>query len=184
MTPPVRPGGPEAITTPRLVLEPLRVDHAQEMAAVLSDPGLHEFIGGTPYDAPGLRARYTRLVAGSGDPAVSWWNWVVRLRTEDRLTGTVQATVAWDTPDGTVAEVAWVTGAPWQGRGIATEAAVALVARLAALPVDRVVAHVHPGHRASRSVAAAAGLAPTSVVVDGEVRWQRDVTRPGGAQGG
>ncbi|MFE0632146.1 GNAT family N-acetyltransferase [Streptomyces sp. NPDC058864] len=176
MTPPVRPGGPEAITTPRLVLEPLRVDHAEEMAAVLADPGLHEFTGGTPYDVPGLRARYTRLVAGSGDPAVSWWNWVVRLRAEDRLAGTVQATVARDTPDGTVAEVAWVIGTDWQGRGIASEAAAALVARLAALPVDRVIAHVHPGHRASRSVAAAAGLAPTSVVVDGETRWQRDVT--------
>lgn len=173
MTPaPRRPDGPEAITTPRLLLEPLGVEHAQEMAAVLGDPALHAFIGGVPYDEPGLRARYARLLAGSGDPAVSWWNWVVRLRTEDRLTGTVQATVAWDTPDGTVAEVAWVVGTAWQGRGVASEAAAALVARLAALPVDRVIAHVHPAHQASRSVAAAAGLTPTSVVVDGEIRWQ------------
>ncbi|MDX2649028.1 GNAT family N-acetyltransferase [Streptomyces sp. PA03-1a] len=176
MTPPLRPGGPEALTTARLVLEPLRVEHAEEMAAVLGDPGLHEFTGGAPYDAPGLRARYARLVAGSGDPSVSGWNWVVRLRADDRLAGTVQATVAWDTPDGTVAEVAWVVGTPWQGRGIATEAAVVLVTWLAVLPVDRVVAHVHPGHRASGAVAAAAGLAATSLVVDGETRWQRDVT--------
>ncbi|WP_431963003.1 GNAT family N-acetyltransferase [Actinacidiphila sp. bgisy160] len=183
MTPPVRPAGPEAITTPRLVLEPLLVEHAEEMAAVLSDPGLHAFTGGTPYDAPGLRTRYARLVAGSGDPAVSWWNWVIRLPEEDRLTGTVQATVAWDTPDGVVAEVAWVVGSPWQGRGIAGEAAVALVGRLAALPVDRVIAHVHPGHRASAAVAAAAGLTPTSIVVDGETRWQRDITAPGGEKG-
>lgn len=184
MTPPARSAGPEEITTPRLVLEPLRVEHAREMAAVLRDPALHAFIGGTPYDGPGLRARYSRLVAGSGDPAVSWWNWVVRLRAEDRLTGTVQATVAWDIPDGTVAEVAWVVGTDWQGRGIATEAAAALVARLAALPVDRVIAHVHPAHRASRSVAAAAGLAPTSVVVDGETRWEREITPPGGPHRG
>ncbi|MEU4095726.1 GNAT family N-acetyltransferase [Streptomyces sp. NPDC026673] len=175
MTPPTAPAGPGPIATRRLVLEPLRVEHAEEMAAVLSDPRLHEFIGGTPYDAPGLRARYTRLVAGSGDPAVSWWNWVIRLRADDRLAGTVQATVAWDTPEGAVAEVAWVVGTPWQGRGVAKEAAVALVDRLAALPVDRVIAHVHPAHPASGSVAAAAGLAPTPVVVDGETRWQRDI---------
>ncbi|MFF7209121.1 GNAT family N-acetyltransferase [Streptomyces sp. NPDC008238] len=184
MMPPGRPAGPEAITTPRLLLEPLRVEHAEEMADVLSDPGLHEFTGGTPYDAPGLRARYTRLVAGSGDPAVSWWNWVLRLREDGRLAGTVQATVGWDTPDGTVAEVAWVVGTPWQGRGIATEAAVALVRWLTTLPVGHVIAHVHPEHGASGAVAAAAGLAPTSVVVDGETRWRRDVTPPSGAARG
>jgi hypothetical protein len=34
-----------------------------------------------------------------------------------------------------------------------------------------VVAHVHPDHRASQGVARAAGLRPTDVVQDGEVRW-------------
>ena len=43
----------------------------------------------------------------------------LRQRAEDCLTGTVQATVS----DGT-AEIAWVVGTPWQGRGIAKEAAV------------------------------------------------------------
>jgi hypothetical protein len=34
-----------------------------------------------------------------------------------------------------------------------------------------VVAHVHPGHLASQRVASAAGLSPTTDVVDGETRW-------------
>ncbi len=93
---------------------PLSVAHAGEMAEVLADPALHAFIGGAPLSPPELRARYERLAAGSPDPAVTWLNWVVRLRSEDRLTGTVQATL---TDGGRVAEVAWVVGTAWQGRG-------------------------------------------------------------------
>lgn len=112
----------EVITTRRLTLLPLAAHHAGEMARVLDDPALHAFIGGAPQSAEELRARYERLVAGSGDPGVSWCNWVVRLRSADCLTGTVQATVA-----GERAEIAWVVGTPWQGRRIATEAARGLV---------------------------------------------------------
>ncbi|MEU9036150.1 GNAT family N-acetyltransferase [Streptomyces sp. NPDC048352] len=155
---------PEIIRTDRLDLLPLRAEHADEMAGVLSDPGLHAFTGGAPETVEALRARYERWQAGSPDPAVSWCNWVVRLREEGCLVGTVQATVG----DG-VAEVSWVVGTPWQGRGIATEAASGLVARLRPRTV---VAHVHPDHRASAAVAAAAGLAPTDRWQDGEVRWE------------
>lgn len=35
------------ISTRRLDLLPLHVEHAEEMAPVLSDPALHTFIGGT-----------------------------------------------------------------------------------------------------------------------------------------
>jgi len=49
------------------------------MAAVLSDPGLHAFTGGSPLTAQALRSRYERLLAGSPGPAVSWCNWVIRL---------------------------------------------------------------------------------------------------------
>lgn len=172
----------EIIRTRRLDLRPLRVEDAEEMAAVLSDPALHTFIGGTPAGPQDLRSRYRRWTAGSPDPAVTWLNWVVLLRAEDRLTGTVQATIA-AADGGPVAEVAWVVGTPWQGRGIATEAARGLVGWLGLGPVRRIVAHVHPGHHASAAVAAAAGLEPTGERQDGEVRWARDVSggpgRPG-----
>jgi RimJ/RimL family protein N-acetyltransferase len=159
----------EAIETDRLTLVPLTVAHAEEMVAVLADPALHAFIGGSPSTQEDLRARYERLRAGSPDPAVSWLNWVISLRESSELTGTVQATVTGEQH----AEIAWVVGTPWQGRGIATEAARALVAWLEARGVGIVVAHVHPDHVASASVAAAAGLVRTDVVHDGEVRWER-----------
>ncbi|MEU6391330.1 GNAT family N-acetyltransferase [Streptomyces sp. NPDC046939] len=159
----------EAVTTPRLDLLPLEVAHAPEMAGVLADPALHTYIGGTPHTPDALRARYARLAAGSPDPAVTWLNWVIRLRAESCLTGTVQATV-----NGSVAEVAWVVGTPWQGRGIAGEAARGLVDWLAATGFSRtVIAHIHPDHHASAAVARSAGLAPTDVVEDGETRWSR-----------
>ncbi|MGW4213328.1 GNAT family N-acetyltransferase [Lentzea sp. NPDC004789] len=156
------------ISTERLDLLPLRVEHAAEMAEVLADPALHTFIGGTPHSPEALLARYERLVAGSGDPAEQWLNWVISLRAEGRLVGTVQATVA-----GRTAEIAWVVGTPWQGRGIASEAARGLVGWLATQPADTVVAHVHPDHHASAAVAASAGLTATAHRQDGEVRWQR-----------
>ncbi|WP_405779636.1 GNAT family N-acetyltransferase [Streptomyces sp. NBC_00859] len=160
--------GPAAFSTDRLDLLPLRVAYADEMAGVLADPGLHVFIGGAPPTVDELRARYARQAAGSPDPTVTWWNWVIRLRTAGALAGTLQATV-----QGPVAEIAWVVGAEWQGRGIAKEAAAGLVALLGEVPgVREVVAHIHPGHRASAAVAGAVGLSPTGDRQDGEVRWR------------
>lgn len=159
----------EPVVTPRLDLLPLEVAHAPEMAGVLADPDLHTYIGGTPHTPDTLRARYARLTAGSPDPAVTWLNWVIRLRAESCLTGTVQATL-----NGPVAEVAWVVGTPWQGRGIAGEAARGLADWLAGVrQVRTLIAHIHPDHSASAAVARSAGLAPTDAVQDGEIRWSR-----------
>ncbi|WP_432164407.1 GNAT family N-acetyltransferase [Streptomyces sp. bgisy031] len=160
------------IATRRLEVLPLEVECADEMAVVLGDPSLHTFIGGAPLSAPDLRERYGRLLAGSPDPAVSWCNWVLRIRDEECLAGTVQATVG-PGDGGLEAEIAWVVGAAWQGRGLATEAGLALVDWLGQWPVRTVVAHIHPDHAASAAVATACGLAPTDRMHDGEVRWQR-----------
>ncbi|WP_255946545.1 GNAT family N-acetyltransferase [Streptomyces odontomachi] len=173
----------QAIGTRRLDLLPLRVQHAEEMAVVLSDPALHTFIGGAPDTPHALRSRYQRQTAGSGDPAVSWLNWVIRLRHESCLTGTLQATVS-PSGEGHIAEIAWVVGTPWQGRGIATEAARGVVAWLGGQPVQSVIAHVHPEHRASAAVAAAAGLTPTDVWHEGEIRWHRSLRNGTGASRG
>lgn len=158
----------------RITLVPLAAGHADEMAAVPADPELYTFTGGSPPTSQELRARYERWIAGSTDPAVSWCNWVIRLRSPRCLAGTVQATIS--TADEPVAEVAWVVGTSWQGQGIATEAARALVGWLAQQSVRSVIAHIHPRHHASAAVAAAAGLTPTGLVQDGEMRWRLTMT--------
>ncbi|MFE0100718.1 GNAT family N-acetyltransferase [Streptomyces sp. NPDC059009] len=200
---------PTPIRTGRLYLEPLRTEHAEDMAVVLADPALHTFIGGAPDPAPALRARYTRMLAGCPDPDISWCNWVIRLSPEDgdearlpaepahlptesahppagaghlppeagQLVGTVQATVGpaahLGLGPGTVAEIAWVVGTDWQGRGIASEAARSLVDWLDHQGVPLVVAYIHPDHAASAAVARAAGLTPTDDWQDDEVCWRR-----------
>lgn len=64
-----------------------------------------------------------------------------------------------------------VIGTPWKGRGIAGHAGCLLLRDLRRRGVGQVIAHIHPGHRASQRVATSLGLAPTSTVVDGEQRW-------------
>jgi RimJ/RimL family protein N-acetyltransferase len=108
---------------------------------------------------------------------VSWCNWVIRLRAERQLAGTVQATVTG--PAGALAaEIAWVVGTAWQGRGIGREAAQGLAGWLRQLPVRTITAHIHPGHHASAAVARAAGLAPSGHRRDGEVCWQLEISGP------
>lgn len=152
------------ITTAGLTLEPLRVEHADELVDVLADPALHEFIGGEPLSLAALRARYEHLVRGSTDPAVTWHNWAIRVHAD--VVGTAQATVT-----GNTAEVAWVVATGWQGSGIASAAAGAMVAWLRGQGVERFVAHIHPDHHASAGVARAVGLHPTTEHQRGETRW-------------
>ncbi|HEY4452824.1 MAG TPA: GNAT family N-acetyltransferase [Pseudonocardiaceae bacterium] len=145
---------------------PLGVEHADELVGVLGDPALHTFIGGRPETLAELRARYARWAAGSPDPATQWLNWAIRFDAADRLVGTVQATVT-----GAEAEVAWVVGTGWQGRGFATEAAGGLAAWLLAQGVGTLVAHVHPANVASVRVARALGLRLTGTKQDDEDEW-------------
>ncbi len=159
------------LVTQRLVLEPLRIDHADEMALALDDVALHTFIGGTPADADELRRRYAAQVRGvSADGTEDWLNWILRRIDDERAIGYVQATVT-GPPSNLTAEIAWVIGVPDQGRGYAVEAAVEMVRWLRDQGITTVMAHVHPDHAGSAAVARRAGLSPTSLLQDGEVRW-------------
>jgi RimJ/RimL family protein N-acetyltransferase len=159
--------------TSRLDVEPLTVTSADELFAVLDDRSLHAFVGGAPLDRAALTARYARLATRrSPDGTQVWANWVLRERSSGQAAGTVQATAPVAGPTAGFAEAAWVVGARWQGRGLAGEAARALVDRLL-LAGWTVAAHIHPDHAASQSVARSAGLRPTEVIVDGETRWLR-----------
>ena len=159
------------IGTERLVLAPLRVADADELAGVLADPALHEFIGGRPDSLEELRRRYAAMAAGPGRSGELWRNWIVRRRNDNAAVGTVQATLTRHA-GGWSAQVAWVVGVPWQGRGYAVEAARALVGWPEAAGAGEVVAHIDPGHAASGRVAAGAGLVATAEEVDGERVWR------------
>jgi RimJ/RimL family protein N-acetyltransferase len=158
-------------------MTPIGPEVAAEMVDVLADPGLYIFIGGDPPALAELEARYLTWAAGPSTPGETWHNWVIRLTDEGQAIGHLQATVI---DNGRVADIAWVIGTPWQGRGFASEAAKALVAWLEAAGTTSITAHVHPGHAASGRVAANAGLTMTDAVVDGEIVWRRtaETSRP------
>ncbi|HYB88527.1 MAG TPA: GNAT family N-acetyltransferase [Streptosporangiaceae bacterium] len=166
--------------TERLDLEPLERAHAAELAPLLDDNSLHEFIGGAPLSAADLAARYARL-AGRRSPSGDqlWGNWVLRVRESGAAAGTVQATLPAGGPATGPAEVAWVVTAAAQGRGYAKEAARSLVTLLQEAGWT-VMAYIHPGHLASQRVARAAGLSPTGHIRDGEMQW---ASSPAGSPG-
>jgi RimJ/RimL family protein N-acetyltransferase len=161
----------DVVETARLRLEPLALAHAADLHPVLADPALYAVTGGAPPTLDELRARHTRQVAGaSPDGAQGWLNWVLRVLDTGAAAGFVQATLT-RPGDVLTADLAWLVGTAVQGRGLATEAAVAVVGRLRARGVVRFGAWVHPGHAASAAVARRCGLVPTAEVTDGEVHW-------------
>lgn len=155
--------------TTRLILEPLRIDHAAIMVDALSDPELYKFTGGEPPTVDELTARYEVQVRGeSPDGTEQWRNWVVRIAGTSKAIGYVQATIR---REHRTADLAWVIGAPWWGRGYATEAASSAMGLLRKDDVVHFTAHISPGHVASERVAWKVGLHPTTRIVDGEVVW-------------
>ncbi|KAA1011237.1 GNAT family N-acetyltransferase [Pseudonocardia sp. EV170527-09] len=161
-----------AIDSRRLMLEPLRVDHADEAALLFDDTRLHEFIGGTPATIGQLRERYRRQVLGrSPDGSQGWLNWMVRERRTGRPVGTVQATLSLGRDGALEADLAWVVGVPFQGRGYAGEAAEAMAEWLASCCVGAMKARIHPDHAASAAIAQRLGMTRTDEVVDGEQCW-------------
>jgi RimJ/RimL family protein N-acetyltransferase len=173
-----RPDESATITSERLSLVPLQAEDADEMAAVLGDERLHEFIGGRPDTAAELRVRYASLVAGSSNLDEVWLNWIVRRLSDLQAIGTVQATLTTCAGRRT-AHVAWVIGVDWQNQGFGSEAARALVRWLRNRGTHSVFAHIHPDHRASAEVAMRAGLEPTDERAGGEQVWRAPEDREG-----
>jgi len=162
----------EPLSSPRLRLEVVSIDHADEAAVTFASPRLHEFIGGTPSTALELAALYSRLVPGhSADGRQLWFNWMLRETTSGRLVGTVQATVEGSRTVGARATLAWVVGVPFQRKGYAREAAHAVVVWLRNQGVDTMQAFVHPHNVASAAIAGSLGLSRTMTVEDGEFLW-------------
>ena len=169
---PAPPLNAQRLESDRLILEPLRVEHANELAPVLDDAALHRFTGGTPPTVEELRARFERQTqGGSPDGRAFWLNWVVRERATARVVGTIQATVKGGNPTR-VADLAWVIGTSHQGNGFAKEAAAVMATWLHEQGVGRLRAHIHPRHEASNQVARSIGLEPTGTIVDRELRWE------------
>lgn len=165
---------PEAtfVTTARLRLEPLRVDHAREIFPILNDIRLHFWTGGSPCSLEQLEAKFRRQSVGqSADGACGWLNWILRRVHDEQLVGTLQATIYRPVANRLEAELAWVIGTAYQGNGYGREGALAMADWLRSRGIADFTAHIHPKHDASMAIARALGLSATQTVVDGEICW-------------
>jgi len=155
------------LVTSRLVLTPLALADAPDMAEVLSDPVLYTHTGGSPPTLEELTSRYRRQLDGPWPDGQVWLNWVVRLPSEEAI-GYVQATV---TEQG--ADLAWVISTDHQRQGYASEATRGVAEWLGRHSIDRLTAHVAPGHTGSERVATHVGMKPSgNFDDDGEQIWR------------
>jgi len=90
--------------------------------------------------------------------------WAAELKEDDSFVGRC-GLLPWTIDGRAEVEVAYMIGRPWQGRGLATEAARALVRHgFETLGLRRIIALIDPVHAESIAVARRAGLS-----------WERDV---------
>ena len=137
----------ERILTTRLELVPVIADDADELTDVFGDEWLYLFLGSHPTTTEELRVQFARLAAArlADTQGTAQRNWTVRRRSDGRAVGMPQAAFS---DQGRAAEIAWAVGVPWQGQGIASEAARALVSWLERRGVAVITAHIHPDHHA------------------------------------
>ena len=165
---------PWALRTERLELTPIRAEHAPRLFDVLAEPALYLYTGGSP---PATLEVLTRGFANwesrlSPDGSELWLTWMTAQRDSGAAVGYVQATVA-----DNRADLAWVIGLPWQGRGYASEASRAVLDWLVSLGAVRFRACVKPAHRKSQQVAERLGLIRTDQWIAGEEVWVLDLSR-------
>jgi RimJ/RimL family protein N-acetyltransferase len=104
----------------RLDFEPLTAEHAQGLFAAMSDPAVYQHIDDhPPASVQELAQRFGRMSAGPPPDRTGeqWLNYAVRVAQSGDLVGRIQATVIRDR-----AEVAYVFGTAYGGKGYATEA--------------------------------------------------------------
>jgi len=131
--------------TGRLVISLMSRDDAEGLHVALAGPDVGVYLGGPDVgDLDDVRRRIERVLAGPDDPAERWINLTVREQ-GGQVIGRLEATVnpGW-------AEVAWVLGASWWGRGYGTEGAVWLSDYLQdACGISELWGTVHPDNSAS-----------------------------------
>ena len=150
------------LTTARLRLEPFADAHLAGMNAMNADPEVMRYISGKPETLDETRGVIERVKARWIEVGYSWWSFIDR--DTGRLVGAGclqnlrrEATPLPD-PDGPL-EIGWRLRRDAQGRGLATEAATAIVDfAFDARGADELLAVCHPDNQASASVMARLGM--------------------------
>jgi ribosomal-protein-alanine N-acetyltransferase len=162
------------LETERMLLEPIRADHADGMFDGLRDASLYAYqTDEPPHDIASLRARYAGLASGhSTDELAYWLNWILVRRDDGATAGYVQATVD---KNRASAVIGYLVLPAQQRRGLGGEAVAAMVRQLFGAGVGRLKAVVDVRNAASIALVERLGFTRTRTsrsedVIDG-VRW-------------
>lgn len=147
MTPPVG-------RTERLVISAISPDDARGLHAALAGPEVGRFLGGPDIiDLDDAQRRIAHVLAGPTSADHAWVNLTIR-DLDGVIAGRLEATVYADW-----AEVAWLLGVPWWGRGLGTEAAEWLLDHLRdEWGVQEFWATAHPDNSASIAIMRRLGM--------------------------
>lgn len=142
------------LLTERLLLRPLVEDDLDDLAAVYTHPEVARWIG--PHTHADVAEELRRQIGHQAEHG--WSLWAVRERESGRLVGDCGLQPL--EHRGPEVELGYDLHPDVWGRGLATEAARAVVAAaFGPLGLDRIVAVVRPDHVASQRVLEKAGLA-------------------------
>jgi ribosomal-protein-alanine N-acetyltransferase len=150
------------VATARLVLEPLRPDHAEALFDGLQDPRIYEWIAlAPPRGVERLRERMTNALRERGGDEISL-AWAAIRSADGACLGKLDAEVL---ARGVATNVGYMFFPPHWGQGYASEAVRALADHLACAGVREQHATVTVGNDASCRVLERAGFARRRIIV-------------------
>ncbi|WP_199442639.1 GNAT family N-acetyltransferase [Umezawaea beigongshangensis] len=145
---------PPVLRAARLELRPLRADDTEDVVRLFAAPALSRYLAADLTDPERARAVVARGLAGTCPEGLGHWAFVLG----DELVGLGHLWPSLELP-GDVPEIGWYVGVAHQGRGLATEAAAALLDHgLNRLGLPAVWALVHECDAGSLALAAKLGL--------------------------
>ncbi|CAM3471011.1 GNAT family N-acetyltransferase [Kibdelosporangium persicum] len=137
------------LRTERLVIRPLREDDRLDVREIFSDPALTHFLNADARQPGSIDGMIDRRLAYDGPSGMGHWAFIE----DDILVGIGHLRPSGELTGG-VAEIGWYLGRDHQGRGLATEAAIAIRDHgLHTLRLPAIWALVHKENHASHRLA-------------------------------
>lgn len=141
------------IDTPRLRLRPWNDMDAPELYELARDPRIGMLCGWKPFECIDDAHSALSTVLAAPD------SYAVTLASTGEIVGSIALRIDRDSPEARVADIGYWIGAPYWGKGYATEAGKAIIDRARELSVKTMVLKYFDGNDASRRVSEKLGFA-------------------------
>lgn len=140
------------IDTPRLRLRPWSDADASALFDLARDPRIGTLCGWKPFECIDDAHEALSTVLAAPD------SYAVTLASTGEIVGSIALRIDRDSPEARVADIGYWIGAPYWGKGYATEAGKAIIDRARELSVKTMVLKYFDGNDASRRVSEKLGF--------------------------